>query len=133
MSSFHLRVLASDKPFYDGDCESLIFPTLDGLYGIQAHHTNMIAAVVPGTITIKVPEKESVSALVSSGLIKIEDGDVLILVDTAEAPEEVDINLAKRAEAHAKEAILQKKSIQDMHSAQVKMARALKKDRRESK
>ena len=27
---FPLHVLAADKPFYEGDCESLVVPTLDG-------------------------------------------------------------------------------------------------------
>ena len=57
--------------------------------------------------------------------MKIEDNEVLILADTAERPEEIDINIAKRDAEEAKEAILQKKSIQDYKSAQAKMARAI--------
>ena len=45
---FHLRVLASDRAFYDGDCESLTVPVSDGELGILAHHSNLVAAVVPG-------------------------------------------------------------------------------------
>ena len=41
---FHLRILASDRAFYDGDCESLTVPTLDGELGILAHHSNLVAA-----------------------------------------------------------------------------------------
>ena len=33
---FHLRVLASDRAFYDGDCESLTVPVSDGELGILA-------------------------------------------------------------------------------------------------
>ena len=36
MNVFQLTVLAADKPFYDGPCESLRFPGSDGQYGIQA-------------------------------------------------------------------------------------------------
>ena len=34
MSSFKLTVLAADKPFYDGKCDSLVVPTSDGDVGI---------------------------------------------------------------------------------------------------
>ena len=43
---FPLHVLAADKPFYEGDCESLVVPTLDGEYGVLAGHCNTICAIV---------------------------------------------------------------------------------------
>lgn len=57
--------------------------------------------------------------------MKIEDGDVLLLVDTAERPEDIDANRAKRAADAAKEELLQKKSLQEYKSAQANLARAL--------
>lgn len=125
MNTFSLVVLAAEKPIYDGECSSLIFPTADGLQGIQAMHNNMIAAVVPGILTIRKPDEEEFVVIVSEGLIKVENNQVLLLVDTAERPEEIDENRARRAAEQAKEAILQKKSIQDYYAAQAKMARAL--------
>lgn len=126
MKVFKLEFLASDKPFYEGECESLEVPTAEGQYGVLANHMNWIAAIVPGTLKFRVPGEESYRiAAISQGLIKIEDNEVLILADTAERPEEIDINIAKRDAEEAQEAILQKKSIQDYKSAQAKMARAI--------
>jgi F-type H+-transporting ATPase subunit epsilon len=81
MNVFQLTVLAADKPFYDGPCESLRFPGSDGQYGIQANHRNMIAAIVPGTLRFQTAAEEQVAAI-SEGLIKVEDNHVLILADT---------------------------------------------------
>ena len=125
MNTFTLNVLAAEKPFYDGECVSLIVPTNDGQYGIMANHNNMIAAIVPGVLKFTKPDETVIVAAVSGGLVKVENNSVLILVDTIELPEEIDENRAKRAAEQAKEAILQKKSIQDYYSAQAKMARAL--------
>lgn len=125
MKEFTLTVLAAEKPFYEGDCTSLVIPTLDGQYGVLAGHSNMIAAIVPGMLKITAPSGEETIAAVSEGLVKIENNDVLLLVDTAERPEEIDVNRAKRAAEEAKEAILQKKSIQDYKAAQARMARAI--------
>lgn len=125
MNIFTLTVLAAEKPFYDGECVSLVIPTVNGQYGIQANHSNMIGAILPGTMKITTPDGEVTVAAVSAGLAKIENNQVLLLVDTAERPEEIDINHAKRSAAEAKEAMLQKKSIQDYHAAQAKMARAI--------
>ncbi len=124
--TFHLRVLASDKPIFEGECISLTLPTVDGDMEILAHHSNMIAALVPGVLRGRFDGDEKPRlAAVSSGLIKVEDNDVLVLVETAEFPEEIDANRAKRAEAQAREAMLQKKSIQEYRTAQANLARAI--------
>ena len=125
MSTFHMRVLASDNSFFDGDCCSAAVPCIDGEIGILPHHSNMIAAVVPGELRFR-PEGEQLrTAAVSAGIVKIEGGDVLLLVDTAERPEDIDANRARRAADAAKEELLQKKSIQEHRSAQANLARAL--------
>lgn len=125
MTAFTLEVLAAEKTFYSGECISVVIPTIDGQYGIQAMHSNVIAAIVPGTMKITVPDGSEIVAAVSRGFVKVEDNQVLLLLDTAERPEEIDLKRAERAAAQAKEAILQKKSIQDYYAAHAKMARAV--------
>lgn len=125
METFKVKILAADRPFYEGECESLIVPAVDGQYGVLAHHSNAISAIVPGILTYKTPSIEAKIAAVSAGLIKIENNQVLVLVDSAEKPEDIDANRAKRAADEAKEAMLQKRSIQEYHSAQAHLARAI--------
>ena len=125
MNTFTLVVLAAEKPFYEGECETLVIPTTDGEYGIQANHHNVIVAIVPGTLKIIYDNGKEIIAAVSGGIVKVENNHVLLMVDTIERPEEIDENRAKRAAEEAQEAILQKKSIQDYQAAQAKMARAI--------
>lgn len=125
MSTFQVSILAADNVLYEGPCESLIVPTLQGQYGILANHSNMISAVVPGELTYRVPNGQEQLAAVSAGLVKVENNEVLVLVDTAERPEEIDANRAKRMADEAKEAILQKRSIREYHSAQATLAREI--------
>lgn len=125
MNLFSLTVLAAERSFYEGECASLVIPTLDGQYGIQANHSNIIGAIVPGSLKITTPEGDEIVAAVSEGLVKVENNQVLILVDTAEYPEEINANRARHSMEEAKEAILQKRSIRDYHAAQAKMERAI--------
>ena len=125
MDQFTVYILAADEPFYEGPCESLSVPTTTGMYGVLAHHTNVILAIVPGTLHYRCPGQEEQLAAVSAGLMKVENNEVLILVDSAERPEEIDANRAQRAADRAKEELLQKKSIQEYRMAQSNLARAL--------
>lgn len=124
MNTFELHILAAERSFYEGPCESLILPTTEGMYGIQANHINMIAGVIPGEITYRLPGGTDKHAACSRGMVKVEDNVVTVLVDTAEHPEEIDVNRAQRAADQAKEEMLKKKSRQEYMKAQMELARA---------
>lgn len=124
MNTFELHILAAERSFYEGPCESLVIPTTEGMYGIQANHLNMVAGVVPGEITYRVPGGQDKHAACSRGMVKVEDNVVTVLVDTAEHPEEIDVRRAERAAAEAKEEILKKRSRQEYMKAQMELARA---------
>ena len=125
MENFPVHILAADEPFYEGPCQSISVPTTTDMYGVLAHHTNVILAIVPGTLRYRCEGEDEKLAAVSAGLMKVENGEVLILVDSAERPEEIDANRAQRAADQAKEELLQKKSIQEYRMAQSNRARAL--------
>ena len=125
MENFPVHILAADEPFYEGPCQSISVPTTTGMYGVLAHHTNVILAIVPGTLRYRCDGEDEKLAAVSAGLMKVENGEVLILVDSAERPEEIDANRAQRAADRSKEELLQKKSIQAYRMAQSNLARAL--------
>lgn len=125
MSVFQVSILAADCVFYEGPCEYMSFPALMGQYAIQAHHCNAIRAIVPGMLSFRVPDQPVQFASVSEGLVKIENNEVLVLVDSIERPEEIDENRARKAADEAKEALLQKRSIQENRIAQAQLARAV--------
>ena len=118
MNQFQVSILAADCPFYEGPCESIVIPTPQGQYGILAGHSNVIMAVIPGTLFYTIPGEPVRIAAVSSGLVKVENNEVLVL-------EDIDANRAQRAADEAKEELLQKKSIQEYRSAQAQLARAI--------
>lgn len=125
MDCFQVHILAADKTFYEGPCESMIISTSHGQHGIWAHHCNLIAAVKPGTLYYRIPGEDMKMAAVSMGMLKIENNEVLVLVDSAERPEEIDEARAKREADQAREILLQKRSRQEYQIAQGNLARAL--------
>ena len=90
MDTCQVQILAADKTLYEGPCVSLTIPASDGERGILAHHSSMMAAIVPGTIRWRPPGQEVQLAAVSPGMVKVEANEVLVLVDSAERPDEID-------------------------------------------
>lgn len=125
MQEFQLSIIAAERVFYEGPCVSLVVPTEDGERGILANHSNLIEAIVPGELRFTAPGEKVRIAFVSDGMLKVEDNEVMILVDFAERPDEIDENRAKREEAAAKEAMLQQRSRRDFLESQATVARAM--------
>ena len=117
MDPFQVHILAADRSFYEGPCVRLTIPTSDGEQGILAHHSSMLR--------YQTPEGPVELAAVSSGMMKVEKNDVVILVDSVERPEEIDAARAQREADEAREAMLQRKSRQEYQLAQATLARAV--------
>lgn len=127
MKSFILKIYASDHIFFDGECEHLMIPTEDGQYGVLANHRNTISSVEPGILTFREPGGRDKRAVVTRGMIKIEDNEVLVLVHRCEDPEMVDINAIKREEEEALRQIREKNSKKEFHTAEANLSRAFNK------
>ena len=133
MDSFKLHFMASEHMVYDGDAESVSLMTTEGSIGILAHHSNLIMAVVPGVIEY-VPAGEDAKesglsgrqhVVVSDGFLKVENNEVMILVDTAELPQDIDEARARRAEEKAREDLKRANSNRDVALASAELSRAL--------
>ena len=126
MSKFYLKVISSNRIFYEGFCTCLIIPSVDGEKAIMAHHEEVIVAVDNGEMRMQKEEGGEWSyAVLGKGFCMVANNRVTVLADTVECPEEVDANRAKEALERAQERLRQKQSIQEYHMTQAAMARAL--------
>lgn len=124
-NTFSLKVIACDRVFFDGRCRQIILPLEDGKKSIQAHHENMILAVQVGEIQIQDENGEWILGVTGSGVAQIINNRAMVLVDTCEHPEEIDIQRAREAKERAEEQLRQKQSIQEYHRSQASLARAM--------
>ena len=118
MDTFGLRIIASDKVFFNGRCKKLTIPAPDGEKGVLAHHENMVIAVVVGIARMESTEGEVTEIAVGTGFAEIVNNRVTLLVDTAERPEDIDVRHAREQREHAQERMRQKQSIQEYYHTQ---------------
>ena len=126
MKTFPLRVLAPERTFFDGACTSLTVPSIDGIYGLMAQHEDIVLAIVPGKPSILGAAAGCGQiAAVSEGVLKMEHGEALVLVDTIERPEEIDLHRAEEMAAEARAELKAKRSAQEQAIANARIARAI--------
>ena len=122
---FQAHILSADRDFYQGPCISMIAPTIDGQLGVMAHHISVVTGILPGKLSCTLPDGKVLTALVSHGLLRVENNDVLVLVDSAERPDEIDIARARRAAEEAREELLHEQSWQEYLQTQANLSRAM--------
>ena len=126
MSRISLRIIASDHVFYDGSCEILTVPAHDGPVSILAYHEAMMMATQEGEVRFRpAGSTEWQEAVVGIGIVQVVNNRALMVVDSAERPEEIDVRRAQEALERAEEQMRQKQSLQEFKMSQASMARAL--------
>ena len=125
MNTFYLKILASDRIFYEGRCKMVIVPAKDGELGIMANHGDLVVALDIGEIRVQKEDGSWSAALIGKGVMQDINNRVTILTEFAEYPEEIDAKRAQMAKERAQERLRQKQSIQEYHHSRAALARAL--------
>ncbi len=96
MTPFNLQILTPDKEFYSGETENLIVRTTVGDKGILAKHEDYVAALPIGKLKVKI-DGSFRTAAVSEGIVKVSKEKTVVLVQSCEWADEIDIDRAKAA------------------------------------
>ena len=124
MNSFILNITASSGDFYQGSCESMVLPVKDGVYGVQAGHSPVLVAIHMGMLKFTV-DGETREILVGDGIAEVTPTFVLLLVDSAERPEDIDKNRAEAARIRAEERLQHKQSMHEYYQTKIALDRAM--------
>ncbi len=124
MNSFILNITASSGEFYQGSCESMVLPVKDAVYGVQAGHSPALVAIHMGMLKFTV-DGETREILVGDGIAEVTPTFVLLLVDSAERPEDIDKNRAEAARIRAEERLQHKQSMHEYYQTKIALDRAM--------
>jgi F-type H+-transporting ATPase subunit epsilon len=122
--TFHLEIIATDRIFFSGEVEHLVITAIDGLIGIMAGHEPLVTSLPTGELKYLV-NGEWKYAAISEGFIQVIPDSSIILADTCELPEEIDIKRAQEARERAEERLRQKQSIKEYYETQAALNRAM--------
>lgn len=124
MTPFKLQIITPEKTFFDGETETIIVRTTVGDVGILNGHEPYCAALVIGQMRVKI-NGEFRNAATSGGIIKVSKEKTVVLVQTCEWSDEIDLDRANSAKQNAEERIKAAQSDNDLRMAEAKLKRAL--------
>ena len=122
--TFQLEIIASDRVFFQGEVEHLVITAIDGLLGIMAGHEPLVTCLPTGELKYMTGGVWHYAAI-SEGFIQVLPDKAVILADSCELPEEIDIKRAEEARQRAEEQLRQKQSIMEYYQTQAALNRAM--------
>ncbi len=124
MTPFKLEIITPEKKFFDGETEQIIVRTTVGDVGIMNGHEPYCAALGIGQMRIMI-DGEFRRAATSGGIIKVSRTKTVILVDSCEWADEIDVERAEVAKETAEDRMKSAESDRQMKMAEIKLKRAL--------
>ncbi|MBQ8170691.1 MAG: ATP synthase F1 subunit epsilon [Oscillospiraceae bacterium] len=124
MTPFKLEIITPEKKFFDGETEQIIVRTTVGDVGILNGHEPYCAALGIGQMRIMI-DGEFRHAATSGGIIKVSREKTVVLVDSCEWADEIDVDRAEQARDTAEERIKSAQSDKQIKMAEYKLKRAL--------
>jgi len=102
MNLFRFEVFTPYRLFFADMVESICMTLVDGEIGVLANHCPITAPVVTGILRIKNKDGIVRNAFISSGILEVTEIKTVLMVDTAEWPEEIDTERAAAAGQEAR-------------------------------
>ena len=124
MTPFKLQIITPEKTFFDGETEQIVVRTTVGDVGILNGHEPYCAALGIGQMRVMMGG-EFRHAATSGGIIKVSHEKTIILVQTCEWSDEIDVSRANAAKETAEGRIKAAQSDNELRLAEAKLKRAL--------
>jgi len=106
-----LTILTPEKEFYSGEILSLNTESNEGRFSILANHVPMISTLIPTVTTFIESNGKELKAFTSTGVLRVLQGEVEMLCDACEWPENIDAARAKQAKERAEERLHNKDGV----------------------
>jgi F-type H+-transporting ATPase subunit epsilon len=120
----HVEVVAAERSILSGEADEVLADTVKGQIGILPRHAAMLTLLVPGTVRLRRGNEEEILA-VGGGFLEVSDNNVVVLADSAERAEEIDIARAEEARRRAAARVRGGTPDIDQDRAQAALARSL--------
>jgi F-type H+-transporting ATPase subunit epsilon len=128
MPTLHVKMVTAERQLADEQADMVIAPGGAGEIGILPRHIPLITTLKPGELRIRKADEEQLYA-VGGGFLEVRNieggSEVIVLADTAERAEDLDLSRALEAKRKAELDMAEKSEAVDSVAAQAALLRAI--------
>ncbi len=118
-------VVDPEKIAWEGTTSQVVLCIPDGLVGILPGHADAVFAIKPCLLRITPEDGKEVKYFLSGGIARVVSGNLTIVADSAETPDQIDKDRALKAKQRAEERLSKASREVDYERARLALMRAL--------
>ncbi|ABO51651.1 ATP synthase F1 subcomplex epsilon subunit [Desulforamulus reducens MI-1] len=119
-----LDIVTPEKVVFSEEIDFVVAPGADGELGILPEHAPLVTALKVGTLRVQQGGK-FFKVAVSGGFMEVKNSRIVVLADTAERADQIDVERAKAAKQRAEQRLNSKGSEIDVHRAEIALHKAI--------
>lgn len=125
MSTIRLEIVTPERKIYSEDVDMVSLKGQEGELGILPNHAPLVTPLAVSAVRIK--KDDTISKLaISGGFLEVSNNKAVILAESAELPEDINVERAMQAKDRAEQFLDEKDSDKiDIKRAQLALQRAL--------
>jgi F-type H+-transporting ATPase subunit epsilon len=125
VSKMTVEVVTPERVVYSGEAKMVIARGVQGDLGILPNHMPLVTPLKIAPVRIKTEGEKEIRMAVSGGFMEVRGDKVTILAETAELPEDIDVERAKAAKERAEKRLIDKHPDLDIRRAERALQRAM--------
>jgi F-type H+-transporting ATPase subunit epsilon len=123
--TLHLEIVTPRRIVFKGEVTSFSAPGTIGGFQVLYNHAPLLSSLLIGEVKIKEANGSESRYAVSGGFVEVRENQILLLAETAERIDEIDIERAKASRDRAKKRMAEKKPDIDFERARLAFYRAV--------
>lgn len=113
------------RSMFAGEVVQITAPGVNGSFTILPNHADFISELNPGEVKVITVDGMTQHYAVSGGFLEVRRNEVILLAETAERAEEIDLQRAEASKKRAEERLRQHKADMDSERARLALLRAI--------
>jgi F-type H+-transporting ATPase subunit epsilon len=123
--TFRLEIVTPRKVVFSDEVISFSAPGIVGGFQVLYNHAPLLSAIGIGEVKLVDTTGAERRYATSGGFVEVRDNKVVLLAETAERADEIDVQRAEAARDRAQKRIAEKRIETDIERARAALARAL--------
>ncbi len=123
--TYHLEIVTPKKIVLSTDVTSFSAPGVMGGFQVLKSHAPLLSTIAVGEVKVVDANGKETRYATSGGFVEVRDNKVILLAETAERSDEIDVDRAKVSRDRAQNRIARRTVETDVDRARVALARAL--------
>lgn len=119
-----LEIVTAERVVFSDEVDMVVAPGIEGSLGILPEHAALFTTLQTGELRAK-KGAEELPIVMSGGFLEVLNDRVVILADTAERAEDIDVARAEEAKRRAESRLASQRSEIDVARAEAALRRAL--------